>query len=539
MNPYIANLSLKLNPATTCTAEAHLNAIPCKSYLLDLNCQLPNNICLPDIQAVGVALAPGDKFTAGDYTVVITEITSGDPAGFIGTGYVEMKLVAGIVAKKIAVDFTNLVVNDCYEMAGGSVITQYDPNWGGVLDLDPLETNNVDIAENQGEKLIENNDKINQILDIFDCSPTQIKELRKYLDEQDALASRSQKNDDYSSTQKAEIQTSVNEIKSLVNSLIACCSTSANGRTSNTNCIAPSVIQEKIKEENSEYENLPNPVFTRFLIAKTAKRKGKNLDGSPADDLKFGDYTLTMLNAVNHRFNDYINPQGTITPLVKHWKDYNGWATILNSEMRIVANKMTDLATSSKTGSILEFEFEPINSLAQNHAQTNTALNRIKDSFIYELRKNENGFIKNVKESNPNAELKLVGIEDGSLKYNTEMRAGGLKYVENGVLRWDIPSPDFPGETNGLSITVNGTHGMDVYITKFVWNRANKTFSADLDFEVFDHYGLDRCDIDKLCGKDFYNKSGFLSWFLLQRYYGYKPFITNIKFKKQLLNVSY
>ncbi|WP_255068288.1 hypothetical protein [Lacihabitans sp. LS3-19] len=91
---------------------------------------------MPDIQAAGVTLAPGDKFTAGDYTVVITEITSGDPAGYKGTGYVEMKLVAGIIAKKIAVDFTNLVVNECYEMASGEVQTQYDPNWGNVIDVD-------------------------------------------------------------------------------------------------------------------------------------------------------------------------------------------------------------------------------------------------------------------------------------------------------------------------------------------------------------------------------------------------------------------
>jgi hypothetical protein len=132
---YTAQLSLKLNPATNCVAEAQVNAKPCNNYS-EVACGAPVDVHLPDIQAAGVSLAPGDKFTAGDYTVVITEISSGDPSGYIGTGYVEMRLVAEIVAKKIAVDFTNLVVNTCYEMAAGDVVTQYDPNWGGILDVD-------------------------------------------------------------------------------------------------------------------------------------------------------------------------------------------------------------------------------------------------------------------------------------------------------------------------------------------------------------------------------------------------------------------
>jgi hypothetical protein len=143
---YTAQLSLKLNPATNCVAEAHVNAKPCNNYS-EVACGAPVDVHLPDIQAAGVSLAPGDKFTAGDYTVVLTEISSGDPSGYIGTGYVEMRLVAEIVAKKIAVDFTNLVVNTCYEMAAGDVVTQYDPNWGGILDVDAIIDDVREIAQ--------------------------------------------------------------------------------------------------------------------------------------------------------------------------------------------------------------------------------------------------------------------------------------------------------------------------------------------------------------------------------------------------------
>jgi hypothetical protein len=38
---YVAVLSLKRNPATTCEAKVNLNAIPCKTFNQDLACQVP------------------------------------------------------------------------------------------------------------------------------------------------------------------------------------------------------------------------------------------------------------------------------------------------------------------------------------------------------------------------------------------------------------------------------------------------------------------------------------------------------------------
>jgi hypothetical protein len=77
-----------------------------------------------------------------------------------------MRLVAGIVARKIAVDFTNLVVNECYELAGGSVITQYDPNWGGVLDVDQT-VEDVKNAINELRRLFTD---LYDNIEVIDCS---------------------------------------------------------------------------------------------------------------------------------------------------------------------------------------------------------------------------------------------------------------------------------------------------------------------------------------------------------------------------------
>jgi hypothetical protein len=109
---YVAVLSLKRNPATTCEAKVNLNAIPCKTFNSNVNCTLPV-ITAPTQITAGIPLAAGDVFTAGDYKVTITEITSGSPSGYNGKGYVEqMKLIGLPVAKKVAVTLENTVVND-------------------------------------------------------------------------------------------------------------------------------------------------------------------------------------------------------------------------------------------------------------------------------------------------------------------------------------------------------------------------------------------------------------------------------------------
>jgi hypothetical protein len=175
-----------------------------------------------------------------------------------------MRLVAGIVAKKIAVDFTNLVVNDCYEMAGGSVVTQYDPNWGGILDLDPENPlNPLGENPNQAETLIANNDRLSVILENFTCSIEQRAELNKIISENDELAQKAQQNEDYSVTQKAELLAGVNLIKSNINNLLACCTANARVREA---CITPNEIIDNLNINSSQFLNYPKFEFKNFTF---------------------------------------------------------------------------------------------------------------------------------------------------------------------------------------------------------------------------------------------------------------------------------
>lgn len=133
---YRAVLSLKMNPANICETEVHISGKPCNVFGEGSGICGPVDIPLPDGLSEGVSVAPGDEFTVADYTVVITEITSGSKAGWWGKGYVAMRLVNGITASKISITFEDAVINECYELAAGRVLTEYDPNWGGVLDVD-------------------------------------------------------------------------------------------------------------------------------------------------------------------------------------------------------------------------------------------------------------------------------------------------------------------------------------------------------------------------------------------------------------------
>ncbi|NBA87265.1 hypothetical protein GVN16_15940 [Emticicia sp. CRIBPO] len=195
---YRAVLTLKSNAATIYEAVVNLAGAPCKIYELDLSCQVPNNITLPNAVAAGVQLAAGDEFTAGDYTVVVTEIISGSPAGWKGKGYIKMKLVAGIVLKQVSVNFENAVVNECYELASGSVVTDYDPTWGNILDVDDV----FSILDNYVDLQAE----LNDFLQIFSGSPEDVAKLNEYKAKFHDLNSLIQNNGDLDAQTKSGFQ---------------------------------------------------------------------------------------------------------------------------------------------------------------------------------------------------------------------------------------------------------------------------------------------------------------------------------------------
>ncbi len=78
-------------------------------------------------------LAPGDTIRTGDFDVVVTQVTGGGASGWTGKGYTEIPYLKN---GRIAVELNSAVVNDCYELVSGTVVSAYDPAWGGVRSVD-------------------------------------------------------------------------------------------------------------------------------------------------------------------------------------------------------------------------------------------------------------------------------------------------------------------------------------------------------------------------------------------------------------------
>ncbi len=115
----------------TCEAYVTLNAKPCvvRDYT-SASCQTVTN---PTATNQLSSLAPGDVFYAADYSIHVTE-ASGGVGGWSGKGYVEVLLPLGVTST-VAVTFSGIAINDCYELTNGTVETEYDAN-KELLDVD-------------------------------------------------------------------------------------------------------------------------------------------------------------------------------------------------------------------------------------------------------------------------------------------------------------------------------------------------------------------------------------------------------------------
>lgn len=93
-------------------------------------------------------LAPGDTIRTGDFDVVVTEVTGGGAGGWQGKGYTEIPYLKN---QRIAVELNSAVVNDCYELMSGTVVSAYDPDWGGVRSVNAA----IDLIEDLTTRLVD------------------------------------------------------------------------------------------------------------------------------------------------------------------------------------------------------------------------------------------------------------------------------------------------------------------------------------------------------------------------------------------------
>lgn len=136
----------------------------------------------------------------------------------------------------------------------------------------------------------------------------------------------------------------------------------------------------------------------------------------------------------------------------------------------------------------------------KNHSSTQNFINGVKD------------IIKN--------QLAFNGGNLGALDYAT---------LKNKIGNLTRPSfSTWYNRIHGLTITINDTWGNNVQVINY--KVSGTKFSGTLRFNIYDHFGLDQPDVEKIYG----DLAGFRAWFTLQHYQGfkgqYKPFVTEIYF---------
>ena len=92
-------------------------------------------------------ISSGDVFIAGDFPIKITDVNGGN-GHFTGTGYVTIPYLNNI---KVAVVFTNVLINTDKKLIQGTVVTKYDPSMKNILDIDEAIDTVKDVVEAVGE----------------------------------------------------------------------------------------------------------------------------------------------------------------------------------------------------------------------------------------------------------------------------------------------------------------------------------------------------------------------------------------------------
>lgn len=258
--------------------------------------------------------------------------------------------------------------------------------------------------------------------------------------------------------------------------------------------------------------------ITSYVIAKSRHRKGRNEDNSgPHHDMMSGDMTDEQMLKLNPMFSDEImsyedNLLSAYRNLVK---------TYSMGDLEDVNMRMVDKFVESKGND--EFENKDLTYFAEKHESTQRFIRSVKNNIVFQLHLDP-----------------YFATKQKEIAFNDKL---GYDTMKDPIkIRKDIPSPSW-GNTyidkiGGLGIAINDTWGYDIKVIKFVLDKIKKVYSADLEIEVFDHYGLDSLDVDpKEEGKEKYAAdSGFRSWFYLQhsKKHQLRPFLTIVKFKKQI-----
>ena len=255
---------------------------------------------------------------------------------------------------------------------------------------------------------------------------------------------------------------------------------------------------------------------TDSVIYQSNRTAGYDENGNVADDLKTNDYTEDEITDISWMFNFQLIESDWLGTGVL-FDEFKSMSTSLFStgDMEDV---ILDMIGHFEEGSSNNYSNETLTNEAFEHETTKDYVELIKNALVDELKKNGGN---------------LAALQfDESTKDTNRF----YQYIQD-----NASYPVFNSTSDnisGLTITVNDVWGNTITVKDF--SVENNHFEGVMTVRLYDHFGLDQPDVEKV----YVNLAGFRSWFVLQHYDEYdgkyKPFVTvmekDIPFEGELSN---
>ncbi|MER0442502.1 DUF3289 family protein, partial [Emticicia sp. W12TSBA100-4] len=273
------------------------------------------------------------------------------------------------------------------------------------------------------------------------------------------------------------------------------------------------------KERWLPEEVYDSPPF-EFLIAKrTDHRPRMNWRSQTdhtlveAEDMKFGNphFTKDELFDINYLMtSNYIDniPENHFETL----KTMADWLFTIGN-LQINGDAMIE---HFKNGNGTDYSNPILTEAAKNHQASREFINRFKIIFNAELGRNNGNYFY---------------FKDNPIEFPSETSKPPRPAIRPQYSTWS-------DRITGLTFATNDIWSWDIKLLNF--KKVGNTYEARIKVVLYDHFGLDRPDIEisfenwKLQAKPASFFNGFLSWFILQHYYGYKPFVTVIEWEERI-----
>jgi uncharacterized protein (TIGR03034 family) len=248
--------------------------------------------------------------------------------------------------------------------------------------------------------------------------------------------------------------------------------------------------------------------FTDTVIFQSDRPPGYDEKGNVANDMKTNDYTDDEIKDINWMFRFQLLESYFPSILFEEFK-FMTTSLFSTGEMEDV---ILDMINHFREGTGKDFSNQTLTKEAREHETTKAYIEVVKNALVNELKKNGGNlaalkFDKSTMNSN-----RLYQYIQAYAKYPTFSSWG------------DTIGAPWSGKDAGLTITVNDSWGNTVSVKNF--SVENNRFKGVMHVRLYDHFGLDQPDVEKV----YVNLAGFRSWFVLQHYdkYNgeYKPFVT-------------